>query len=113
MAGQAPTLFLGTHYVERADERWYPEHFFSECELDSGGARYFGKRFVERRESSAAGLFSYSVWLDEESLMRALHDAGYATISVLGKAVLADFPHIAILAERAELPYPGVGQQSS
>ena len=111
-AGQAPTLFLGTHYVERADERWYPQRLFSECELDSGGARYFGKRFVEKRGSSAAGLSADSVWLDEESLLRALRDAGYTTISVLGKDVLADFPHITILAERAELPYPGVGQQS-
>lgn len=99
-AAQAPALFLGTHYVERADPSWYPERLFSEAELESGGERYTGKRFVESPESPAGGLFDYSLWLDEESLTRALRAAGYTTVAVLGKDVLSDFPHITILAER-------------
>jgi Methyltransferase domain len=100
-ASQAPALFLGTHYVERADPRWYPDRLFSEGELESGGERYAGKRFVESPDSPAGGLSDHAFWLDEESLTRALRSAGYTTVSVIGKDLLSDFPHITILSERS------------
>ena len=100
-AEQAPALFLGTSYVERDDERWYEERGFSEYELESEGERYQGKRFVESPSSPLGGLSDYSIWLDEASLVRALHHAGYDSVSVLGKDLFAEFPHIVLLAERA------------
>jgi hypothetical protein len=100
MARQAPAVYLGTHYVERADERWYPDRLFSESELESGGERYRGKRFRESPQSPLGGLSDDSFWLDEHSLVRTLEAAGFTRISVLGKELLAEFPYITILAER-------------
>lgn len=96
MADQADLLFLGTAYVERADNRWYPDRLFVDHEYESAGERFTGKRFVESPQSPLGGLSDYSIWLDEESLLRGLRAAGFTTISVIGKELMAEFPHITI-----------------
>jgi hypothetical protein len=96
----APALFLGTHYIERRDERRYPERLFTEWSVPGANGDYTGKLFADSPDSSAGGLVAESFWLDEDSLLRALRTAGYDSIHVLGRDLVADFPHITILAEQ-------------
>ena len=91
---QASVLFLGTHYLEpnqRSD---------SDATYQSNGKSY---RVREHREGGLAdpisGMSPVSVMLYEEDLLSLLHEVGYSRISVLGKDVQNDFPHITILAE--------------
>lgn len=100
MAEMAPALFLGTHYIERTDERRYPDRLFTEWSVPGDNGSYTGKLFADSPGSIAGGLVEESFWLDEDSLLRALKAAGYESIQVLGRDLVADFPHITILAEQ-------------
>jgi hypothetical protein len=57
----------------------------------------------EHREGGLAdpisGMSPMSVMLYEEDLLSLLREVGYSRISVLGKDLQNDFPHITILAE--------------
>jgi methyltransferase family protein len=91
----APTLFLGTHYVEPRARRHYKKPSFQPT-------TYRGRPAMSYREGGIAdprsGTGPRSIWLFEEHLVDLLREAGYTRIDVLGKDVQSWHPHVTILA---------------
>jgi 2-polyprenyl-3-methyl-5-hydroxy-6-metoxy-1,4-benzoquinol methylase len=91
----APTLFLGTHYVEPRARRHYKQPIFQPTS-------YRGQPAIAYREGGLAdprsGTSSHSIWLFEDHLLQLLAEAGYTRIDVLGKDEQSWHPHITVLA---------------
>ncbi|GIW79286.1 MAG: hypothetical protein KatS3mg105_1093 [Gemmatales bacterium] len=98
---QAPSLFLGTHYVEPAEaDRYTTSHFTADASLERNGQRFHGLWYHEKgREHGPAGLSPRSFWPYEPDLIAMLELAGYRRIHVLGRDLQAGWPHITILAK--------------
>jgi hypothetical protein len=93
----APTLFLGTHYVETRARRHYKPPFFEPT-------TYRGRPAIAYREGGMAerrsGTNPTAIWLTEDHLLELLAEAGYTRIDVLGKDEQSWHPHLTILASR-------------
>jgi hypothetical protein len=91
MRSQGATLFLGTHY--------------SSGNVTSVNYVYKGKNYKASQASEGgnshplSGMSPVSIHLYEDDLLRLIHDAGYSTVSVLGKDLQNNAPHITVLAE--------------
>jgi len=97
MRSLAPALFLGTHYVEPQSPQSY--RGFPSAKLESEGKLYHGLAFREQgMKDPTSGTSDFSFWATEQDLIRMMADAGYSKISVLGKDLQNNFPHITILA---------------
>ncbi len=96
----APTLFLGTHYMEPESPHSYPGSVFKPYEAEFGGHRYAGSSY---REGGAAdplsGLSKTSFWPTEDALVEMLYHAGYSQVALLGKDLQNGFPHATLLAK--------------
>lgn len=96
---QSPTLFLGTHYVETAEPRGYPQGVFDEMKYVYREKDYRAMRWIDGGLANPlGGLGPYSVWPYEEDLIRLVRDAGYSRVDVLGKDLQAGAPHMTMLA---------------
>lgn len=97
---QAPVLFLGTHYVEAADIAQYRSPTFEPHRYSSQGRTYNAMLYREGgARDPLSGLSDHSIWVFEADLLQMLRDAGYSKVSVLGKDLQNQTPHISILAE--------------
>jgi hypothetical protein len=91
MRSQGTTLFLGTHY--------------SSGNVTCVNYVYKGKNYKASQASEGgishplSGMSPVSIHLYEDDLLRLIHDAGYSTVSVLGKDLQNNAPHITVLAE--------------
>ena len=96
--GLAPTLFLGTHYVETCADRALPGQ---DEEYRYGNRTYRVRRFSDGGpDDPLAGLSPFSRWLFRDDLVRLLHNCGYHQVHVLGRDLQAGLPHVTILAQR-------------
>jgi hypothetical protein len=98
---QAPNLFLATYYVEN-DELWrYPQPAFQFGRpWTFAGHTYTGAWFREGgKNDPPSGMSPVSFWPYEADLIAMVKHAGYSRISVLGKDLLNNAPHITLLAE--------------
>jgi hypothetical protein len=80
-------LFLGTHYVETAEPREYPQGVFYEMNYVYREKDYRAMRWID------GGLAN-----PLEDLIRLVRGAGYSRVDVLGKDLQAGAPHITMLA---------------
>lgn len=92
MRSQGTTLFLGTHYSSgnRAPSvnYVYKGKVYKASQASEGGI-----------SDPVSGMSAVSLHLYEDDLLRLIHDAGYSTVSVLGKDLQNNAPHITVLAE--------------
>ena len=98
---QAPSLFLGTHYFEPAEPGRYPSHtYISDAVIEQNGQRYHGVWLVEGGVGHApSGMSPRSFVPNEADLLRMVRAAGYSQISVLGRDLQYNTPHITLIAE--------------
>jgi 2-polyprenyl-3-methyl-5-hydroxy-6-metoxy-1,4-benzoquinol methylase len=97
---QARTLFLGTLYYESAFPQAYAKPpYMAEAVLFHNGMRFRGLAAGEDMSHPGNGICPVSFWPAEADLLLMLKVAGYKTISVLGKDVQNQWPHITVLAE--------------
>ena len=91
-ASQADVLFLGTHYTEPNEK--------ADATYDHNGKTYRGKTFREDGiENPISGMSPTSLWPYEGDLIKMIKDAGYSRVSVLGRDLLNNTPHITVLAD--------------
>jgi SAM-dependent methyltransferase len=96
---QAPSLFLGTHYIEKMEMGRYA-HLNFDRPYEHQGHEYAGTWIKEHgKEDPPSGLSPESFRPFEEDLLAMVRDAGYSKVSVLGKDLLNADPHITLLAE--------------
>ena len=91
MRSQATTLFVGTEYFNGnapSVNYVYKGKVYKAAQAVEGGI-----------SDPVSGMSTASVYLCEDDLIRLIHEAGYATVSVLGKDLQNNFPHITLLAE--------------
>jgi 2-polyprenyl-3-methyl-5-hydroxy-6-metoxy-1,4-benzoquinol methylase len=95
---QSKSLFLGTHYVEVTDP-WRSSHF-PDIKYIFSGRSYQAKLYKEGGLADPiSGMSPASIWLNEKDLIEILRSAGYSRLSILGKDLQNNAPHITILAE--------------
>jgi SAM-dependent methyltransferase len=96
---QAPEMLLMTHYYEPKAAQRYPSASFSPTTVELAGQTASALSFVEGGlVDPQSGTSRHSLWLREESLVAALLEAGYRRVDTLGRDVVGQFPHIAMLA---------------
>jgi hypothetical protein len=93
MRSQGSTLFLGTHYAEAnipQDEisYHYDGQTYRACQVMEGGPN-----------DLLSGMSPTALYLYEYDLLRLVHDVGYSRVSVLGKDLQNNAPHITVFAE--------------
>jgi tetratricopeptide (TPR) repeat protein len=98
---QAKTLFLATAYYEPKEPAMFPtgEYRYQPLTLRHRGKTFYGMGFEEAVQHLGSAMSPLSFWATDAQLLEMLADAGYATVSVLGKDIQNDKPHITILAE--------------
>ena len=91
MRSQGSTLFLGTHYSSGNP---------TSVDYVYKGKTYKASQAIEGGIADpVSGMSAASMHLYEDDLLRLIHDAGYSTVSVLGKDLQNNAPHITVLAE--------------
>jgi hypothetical protein len=94
---QASSLFLGTHYYEPAERERYESSPFTPGAVFNG---YEGAWYQEGgHEDCPSGLSPRSLWPREEALIAMLRAAGYSHVSVLGRDLQNNMPHITLIAD--------------
>jgi hypothetical protein len=91
MRSQGTTLFLGTHYSSgntKSIDYVYKGKVYKASQAREGGIT-----------DPVSGMSLASLHLYEDDLLRLIHDAGYSTVSVLGKDTQNNAPHMTVLAE--------------
>ena len=92
MRSQSNTLFLGTNYIEgnSSQAKGYSH----------GGKSYQADEWIEGGiDDPISGMSPISTMLCEKDLLFLMQDVGYSRISVLGKDLQNNAPHITVLAE--------------
>lgn len=93
MRSQASTLFLGTHYAEANLHQ-------GEVSYHYDGQTYRARQVTEGGPNDLlSGMSPTALYLYEDDLLRLVHDVGYSRVSVLGKDLQNNAPHITFLAE--------------
>jgi hypothetical protein len=97
---QAPTLFLATNFHDPTNRHFSANAMFQVGSLKAPNGKVFRGLAVHQDQSLVEmGYAPWSFWPDEAGLLELLKDAGYRSVSVLGKDIHQGRPLITVLAE--------------
>jgi SAM-dependent methyltransferase len=96
---QAPEMLLMTQYYEPKAPRYYPAGNFQPATVQLATGVVPAMSYREGGMSDPlSGTAARSIWLTEECIVTALHEAGYPRVDTLGRDLVGSHPHISFIA---------------